>query len=227
MAESTLSPGEDWSALRRRFAGEALVRVLAFCGHPVQCCSREGTGDGLFHTENGHQITLRVGPVALLWQGKPLVGEPPDWPRNVSAGAARFFLTAHPLSAAAALDFGLAARRDDSNPYYFTCYIRKRMHSILLRPSEAFAVPGELSGAGRALALMAGRFPAAVRRAAGSRDPFPVNRYAVELAETARQYLGTREENRPLLAAAEVALGNALDLLGVRHWGAVPPPAFL
>lgn len=217
MGESTLSPGENWSALRRRFAGEALVRVLGFCGHPVQCRGREGVEDGLFLTENGQRVTLRVGPTALLWRGRPLEGESPDWPRNVSSDAARFFLTAHPLSAAAALDLDLAARRDDSNQYYFVCYMRKRIRTILLRPSEAPAVPGELSEAGRALALKAGRFPAVTRRAAGSRDPYPVNRYALELAETARQYLGTREENRPLLAAAEVTLGNALDLLGVQH----------
>lgn len=217
MSGRTLGPGEDWSALRRRFAGEALARVLALCGHAVQCRRREGTGDGLFLTEGGRTVPLRVGPAALLWRGKPLDGVAPDWPRDVSADAARFFLTARPLAATAALDMDLAARRDDSNPYYFVLCIQKRMRSLLSRrgPEERVAA-APLSEVGRALAVAVGRFPAEVRRAAGNRDPYPVNRYALELAGAARQFLRAGEENPSLLAAAEMTLRNVLSLLGAR-----------
>ena len=212
-----IAAGEDWPALRRRFAGEALARVLAFCGHAARCRRREGAGDGLFLTEGGQTVPLRVGPAALLWRGEPLDGVPPDWPRDVSGGAARFFLTARPLAATAALDLDLAARRDDSNPYYFVLCIQRRMQSLLSRrvPEER-AAAGELSEAGRALAVTVGRFPAEVRRAAGNRDPYPVNRYALELAGAARQFLRTGEEDPALLAVAEMTLRNALSLLGAR-----------
>lgn len=216
-----LSAWEDWSALRRRFAGEALGNVLAFCGWQAGTGEWAGgavsPGGGLLLETAGGPRRLEVGPVELLWQGKPLEGNPPDWPRSVSPGAARFFLTARPLGEAAVLDLDLAARRDENDPYYFTCSIQKRLNALLSRPEpEGRSIPDPFTGAGRALALAADRFPAAVRRAAECRDPFPVNRCALALAGAARAYLRTGGDCRPLLAAAGVALGNALGLLGVK-----------
>ena len=138
--------GADWPALRRRFAGEALANILAFCGWRAETGERAGEefearADGgagrqwrpssadrvedetigpygafRLQTEDGPRH-LNVGPVTLLWRGTPLRGEPPDWPRRAAPDAARFFLTARPLSAPAELDFDLAARRDECSPY--------------------------------------------------------------------------------------------------------------
>lgn len=216
-----LSAREDWAALRRRFAGEALARVLAFCGWQAGTDERDGPrgADGLFLWEEGGRTLLKTGPVELLWRGTPADGEPPDWPRSASPDAARFFLTARPLAEPVPLDLDLAARRDENNPYYFTCYIQKRLGALLSRREpEGLSAPSSLTGAGRALALAVGRFPAAVRRAAEGRDPYPVNRFAVELAAELRQFIHAvpmMGEHRRLGQAAGTALGNALDLLGV------------
>lgn len=226
---TALSARDGWDALRRRFAGESLARIMTACGWEAGAGERAASGPGewgdggiapygsiLLRTEDGSR-QLRVGPVELLWQGAPLNGAPPDWPRAVSPDAARFFLTSRPLDAPVSLDLDLAARRDENNPYYFACYIQRRLGTVLSRqPPEGSAAPEALTGAGRALALAAGRFPAAVRRAAEGCDPYFVNRYAVELAGEVRRFLRAcppAGEARPLLAAAETALGNALRLL--------------
>lgn len=214
MSTPALSAGEDWAALRRRFAGEALARVLAYCGFAVEAVGTIGRDGALVLKTEERSRRLETGPVALFWRGAPLDGEPPDWPREVSEAAARFFLTARPLAEAADLDFDLAARRDGANPHYFTCYTEKRLRALLSRREpEGCSVLDPFTGAGRALALAVERFPAAARRAAEDRDPFPVNRCARALAGAARDYLRAGGEHRPLLAAAETALANALGIL--------------
>lgn len=220
MAEPALPFGGDWPALRRRFAGEALARVLAFCGWRAEA-GPVGGDEGiapcrpiLLRTEDGTR-KREVGPVELLWQGTPLDGAPPDWPREVPADAARFFLTARPLGEPAGLDLDLAARRDGANPFYVTRYTERRLCALLSRREpEGLAAPA-LTPEGRVLALEISRFPAAVRRAAEMLDPFPVNRCALALAGAARDFLRAGGRDRPLLAAAEAALGNAMGLLGV------------
>lgn len=216
---TVLSAREDWTALRQRFAGEALARVLAFCGWQAGAVERAGGPGGglLLRTEDGSR-RLGVGPVELLWRGVPLTGAPPDWPRELSRDAARFFLTARPLAEPVCLDLDLAARRDGDNPCYFTFYTEKRLRALLSRRSpEGHCVPAPLTGAARALALAVDRFPAAVRRAAEGGDPFPVNRYALALAGAARDFLRAGGTGRPLLAAAETALGNALGILNLKE----------
>lgn len=216
MSEPIAAAGEDWPALRRRFAGEALARLLAFCGCSSDCRRREGPGEGLLLTSGPAVLSLPVGPVALAWGGAPLEGSAPDWPRYVAPDAARFFLTARPLAEPVTLDCDLAARRDEYNPYYFACYIHKRLGVLLSRRlPEGLSGPAAFAEEERVLALAIDRFPAAVRRAAQASDPYPVNRYAVELAAAARNLLhtGAGAPNRPLLAAAETALGNALGIL--------------
>lgn len=218
MAEDTLPAGGDWAALRRRFAGEALVQTLAFCAHAARFRRREGSTGGLLLTIEGETTALHTGPVTLLWQGEAL-DTPPDWPRGIPPDAARFFLTARPLCAPLALDLDLASRRDDDNPYYFTCYTQKRLRALLSRPeAEGLAAPPSWPPEGRALALTVDRFPAAVRQAAEDLDPYPVNRYALTLAGAARRFLRSRPTGgaRPLLRAAETALGNALHILNLR-----------
>lgn len=208
--------GADWPALRRRFAGEALARLLAFCGCSSDCRGREGPGEGLLLTSGPAVLSLPVGPVALAWGGAPLEGSAPDWPRHVAPDAARFFLTDRPLAEPVTLDCDLAARRDEYNPYYFACYIHKRLGVLLSRQlPEGLSDPTAFTEEERVLALAIDRFPAAVRRAAQASDPYPVNRYAVELTAAARDLLhtGAGASNRPLLAAAETALGNALGIL--------------
>lgn len=217
MNELIAAAGEDWSALRRRFAGEALASVLAFCGYDPDCRRKKDAGEVLLLTAGPTVLTLPVGPVTLLWRGEPL-GEngPPDWPRRVAPEAARFFLTARPLAEPVPLDCDLAARRDGGNPCYFTCYTHKRLCALLShRSPKGLSAPVKLPG-GRALVLAIDRFPAAVRHAAQALDPYFVNRYAVELAGEVRRFLRAcppTEENRPLLAAARTALGNALGIL--------------
>ena len=219
-----IAAGADWPALRRRFAGEALANVLAFCGCSADCRVREGAGEGLLLTADRAVLSLPVGPVTLLWRGVPLEGSTPDWPRSVSPDAARFFLTARPLSAPAELDFDLAARRDEHDPYYFTRYTHKRLCALLSRRSpETSSVSPPHTEEGRALLLAIDRFPAAVRRAAEALDPHFVNRYAVELAGEVRRFLRAcplTGENRRLAQAAEVVLGNAL---GILNCGGPPP----
>lgn len=217
MNEPIAAVGSDWSALRRRFAGEALANVLAFCGCSSHCRGREGSGEGLLLTADASVLSLPVGPVALLWGGAPLEGSTPDWPRRVAPNAARFFLTARPLAEPVTLDCNLAARRDSGNPCYHACYTHKRLRTLLSRWSpDGLSDPAPFTGEGRALALAIDRFPAAVRRAAEGFDPYFVNRYALELAGEIRCFLRAcppAAENRPLLAAAETALGNALGIL--------------
>ena len=217
MNQSIDAAGADWSALRRRFAGEALANVLAFCGCGPDCRRKEGAGEVLLLTAGPTVLTLPVGPVVLLWGGTPLEGSAPDWPRRVAPDAVRFFLTARPLAEPVPLDCDLAARRDGGNPCYFTRYTRKRLCALLSRWSpEGPPFPEK----GRALALAIDRFPAAVRHAAQALDPYFVNRYAVELAGEVRRFLRAcpqTEENRPLLAAARTALGSALGILNLKE----------
>lgn len=216
MNEPIAAVGSDWSALRRRFAGEALANVLAFCGCSSHCRGRGRSGEELLLTADASVLALPVGPVALLWRGAPLEGSTPDWPRRVAPNAARFFLTARPLAEPVTLDCDLAARRDSGNPCYHACYTHKRLRTLLSRRSpDGLSDPAPFTGEGRALALAIDRFPAAVRRAAEGFDPYFVNRYALELAAAARDLLhtGAGASNRPLLAAAETALGNALGIL--------------
>lgn len=222
MSDAIDAARADWPALRRRFAGESLARVLAFCGWQAETGERAGgelgaevillrTGDKSRH--------FRVGPVELLWRGAPLAGSTPDWPRRAAPGAVRFFLTARPLAEPVVLDCDLAARLDSGNPFYFTCYTHKRLRALLSRPEpEGLFGLAPFTGEGRALALAIDHFPASVRRAAETADPWPVNRYALDLAAAVRDFLhtGALALNRPLLAAAETALGNALGLLGLR-----------
>lgn len=205
----------DWTALRCAAAGQALARILAAGGGEVTARRREGGAPCLLLTAEGGTRQLEAGAVKLLWRGVPLDGEAPDWPRAVDPDAARFFLTARPLSAPAELDFDLAARRDAGNPFYRTVYTLKRLRTLCSRPGAEGPAAPKLTEEGRALALAVGRFPAAVRRGAESCDPWPVNRCAVELAEEARRFLRGGAENLPLLRAAETALGNALALLGI------------
>lgn len=217
--------GADWPALRRRFAGEALANMLAFCGCSPDCREGDGAGEGLLLTAGTAALTLPVGPVALLWDGAPLSGSAPDWPRHVSPSAARFFLTARPMAEPAPLDLDLAARRDGHDPYFFTRYTHRRLCALLSRrPPEGPAAPAAPAGPagsdGRGLALAIGRFPAAVRRGSEALDPYFVNRYAVELAGEIRRFLRARPltaEHRPLLAAARTALGNALGILNLKE----------
>lgn len=227
-----LTARDDWSALRRCFAGEALARVLAFCGWQAGTGAAGGgescpTGAILLHTQ-GASRRLEVGSVELRWKGSPLTGVPPDWPGSVSPAAARFFLTARPLAEPVGLDFDLAARRDAGSPYHFTCCTEKRLCALLSQPGpEGLAAPG-LPAEGRALALAVDRFPAAVRRAAQAGDPCFVNRYAVELAGQVRRFLracSPAGKAHPLLAAAEAALGNALGILMVEPSGRRRPRA--
>lgn len=210
-----LSVREDWAALRRRFAAEALANVLAYCGWQAGTaeCSGAETGSAILLRSEGGTRRLEVGPVALLWRGETLTGLPPDWPRSVSPAAARYFLTARPLAETVPLDFDLAARRDVGSPYYFVCYTKKRLCALLSRPGEEG--PG-LSAEGRALALAVDRFPAAVRRASAYGDPCFVNRCALTLAETVQGFLRTGGYDRPLLTAAETALSNALGILNLK-----------
>lgn len=209
---------EDWSALRRRTAGQALARLLAFSGWRAGTVERDApagacpAGAILLHTPNGVR-QLEVGPVQLLWGGSPLTGAPPDWPRSLAPEAACFFLTARPLAEAVTLDFDLAARRDAGNPYYFICYTRRRLGALSTRRGPDGSDALRFSAEGRDLALALDRFPAAVRRACALCDPWPVNRCALALAEAAQGFLRARGEDRPLLAAAESTLGNALGLL--------------
>lgn len=219
MTGALLSAREDWSALRRRFAGEALGNVLAFCGWQVRFSRRAGGEDGLFLTAEGKRLPRQTGSVELLWNGAPLTGTPPDWPGSVPPAAARFFLTARPLPETVRLDFDLAVRRDAGSPYHFTCCAEKRLHTLLSRPGpEGRCVPAApLTGEARALALAVDRFPAAVRRSAQTLDPFPVNRYALTLAEAARACLSAGVRDRPLLAAAETALVSALGILNLKE----------
>lgn len=216
-----IDAGADWPALRRRFAGEALANVLAFCGCGPDCRRKEGAGEVLLLTAGPTVLTLPVGPVVLLWRGIPLEGSAPDWPRRVAPDAARFFLTARPLAEPVPLDCDLAARRDGGNPCYFTRYTRKRLCALLSRrPPEGLSGPAPLTEKGRALALAIDRFPTAVRHAAQALDPYFVNRYAVELAGEVRRFLRAchqTEENRPLLAAARTALGSALGILNLKE----------
>lgn len=214
-----LSVREDWAALRRRFAGQALARVLACCGW--QAGTVEHTGPGAFpagvlllRTDRGTR-QLEAGPVELLWRGAPLTGLPPDWPRSVSPGAARFFLTARPLAEAVPLDFDLAARRDTGSPYHLICCTKKRL--TLFHPGRSGSAAPDCPAEGRALALAIDRFPAAVRRAAALRDPWPVNRCALSLAEAAQGFLRAGGRDRPLLTAAETALANALGILNLKE----------
>ena len=229
MSGPALSVREDWDALRRRFAGEALAGVLAFCGWRAEAGEQAEGGPG----DRGDEGIAPCGSLLLrtedgtrqLWQGVPLTGAPPDWPREVPEDAARFFLTARPLGEPAALDSDLAARRDGANPFYVTCYTERRLRALLSRREpEGRSVPAPFSGEARALALEISRFPAAVRRAAEMLDPFPVNRCALALALAARDFLRAGGRDRPLLAAAETALGNALGLLGVGG-DRIPPPS--
>lgn len=209
-----LSVREDWAALRRRFAGQALARVLACCGWQAGTVEHTGlcpAGALLLRTDEGAR-QLEAGPVELFWRGAPLAGPPPDWPRSVSPGAARFFLTARPLAEAVRLDFDLAARRDAGNPYHLVCCTKKRLARF--RPGSAAP---DCPAGGRALALAIDRFPAAVRRAAALRDPWPVNRCALSLAEAAQGFLRAGGRDRPLLAAAETALSNALGILNLKE----------
>lgn len=221
MSEPIAAAGEDWPALRRRFAGEALARLLAFCGYSSDCRGREGPGEGLLLTSGPAVLSLPVGPVALAWGGAPLEGSAPDWPRRVAPDAARFFLTARPLAEPVTLDCDLAARRDEYNPYYFTCYIHKRLGVLLSRRlPEGLSGPTAFAEEERVLALAIDRFPAAVRRAAQASDPYPVNRYAVELAGEVRCFLRVTPltgETRLLAQAAEVALRNTLNILGLKE----------
>lgn len=213
-----IDAGADWPALRRRFAGEALANVLAFCGCGPDCRRKEGAGEVLLLTAGPTVLTLPVGPVVLLWGGTPLEGSAPDWPRRVAPDAARFFLTARPLAEPVTLDCDLAARRDEYNPYYFACYIHKRLGVLLSRRlPEGLSGPTAFTEEERVLALAIDRFPAAVRRGSEALDPYFVNRYAVELAAAARDLLHTGASNRPLLAAAETALGNALNILDLKE----------
>lgn len=214
---TSLSAREDWGALRRRFAAQSLGSVLAFCGWQVRCSGSAGDEEGLFLCAEGKRLPLQTGGVALLWRGKPLEAAPPDWPRSISPAAARFFLTARPLGETAELDFDLAARRDAGSPFYSTCYTQRRLRGLLSRSGpEGRCVPAPLTDEARALALAVDRFPAAVRRSAQALDPFPVNRYAVELAGEVRRFLRVcppAGKALPLLAAAETALANALGIL--------------
>lgn len=218
--------GADWPALRRRFAGEALANVLAFCGCDSDCRRKEGTGEGLLLTAGPTALTLPVGPVTPLWRGEPL-GEnvPLNWPRRVAPDAARFFLTARPLAEPVTLDFDLASRLDGGNTCYFTCYTLKRLCALLSRPEpEGLSASGGSAGParsdGRALVLTVGRFPAAVRRGMEALDPCFVNRYAVELAGEVWRFLcgcPPMGEARLLVQAAEVALRNALNILNLKE----------
>lgn len=214
--------GADWPALRRRFAGEALANLLAFCGCGPDCRRKEGAGEGLLLTAGPTPLTLPVGPVTPLWRGEPLgQNGPPDWPRRVAPDAARFFLTARPLAEPVTLDFDLASRLDCGNPCYFTCYTLKRLCALLSRRSpEGLSGPAAFTEEERVLALAIDRFPAAVRRGLEALDPYYVNRYAVELAGEVWRFLRDcppTGETRPLLAAAEVALRNALTILNLKE----------
>ena len=195
--------------------------MLAFCGFDPDCRGKEGAGEGLLLTAGPTVLTLTVGPVTPLWRGAPLKGGVPDWPRQAAPGAARFFLTARPLANPAPLDLDLAARRDEHNPYYFTCYTHKRLCALLSRSEpEGLSNPAAFTEEGRALALAVSRFPAAVRRGAEALDPYFVNRYAVELSGEVWRFLRARPpagEARLLLAAARNALGNALGILGATY----------
>lgn len=207
---------EDWNVLRRRFAAEALGNVLAFCGWQAGVAEHTGSCRALLLRTARGTRQLEVGPVELLWDGAPLTGAPPDWPGDISPEAARFLLTARPLASTVPLDLDLAARRDAGNPFYLACYTKRRLAALLTRSGladDAAPLPDE----GRALALAVDRFPAAVRRACTLGDPWPVHRCALALAESAQGFLHAGGRDRALLAAAEIALGNALGiLLGTR-----------
>lgn len=212
----------DWSALRRRFAGEALANILSFCGSSADCRGREGDGEYLLFTAGPTVCKLPVGRVALLWRGAPLGETVPDWPRQVPPREARFFLTARPLGEPVTLDIDLTARRDSGNPCYFTCYTCKRLRALLSRPGPEgiSAAGGAVDSAGRALTLTIDRFPSAVRRGLESLDPYYVNRYAVELAGEVWRFLHAcplTGENRRLARAAEVTLSSALGILNLKE----------
>lgn len=151
--------------------------------------------------------------------------------------AARYFLTSAALASHMAFDMDRAREQSEKNPVYYVQYAHVRLSSILRKAKEAGIVDGEIlpplgarvpltHTAEVALLRQIFRYPEAVEDVAASWEVQRLPRYAFDLARAVHLFYeavpvlsADTEElahaRLTLTLAAKVALGNALDLLGV------------
>ena len=150
---------------------------------------------------------------------------------DVGIDAARWFFVSKDISSQMDFDMKQAAARDNDNPVYYAQYAYSRMCSIL-KNADIPAFHREenydrLTDEKELLLLkMMGEFPALVAKAAKVRKPNIIADYILSLVKLYHSYYNSTRVNNPedpeltnqrlgLVKALQVALRNALDLLGV------------
>jgi arginyl-tRNA synthetase len=148
---------------------------------------------------------------------------------EVGPDAVRFFLVGRSPDAMMDFDLDLAKSQSDANPVYYVQYAHARIASILRRAEGTDHASGDvgLLGHNAELALIRKmlQFPEVVTDAAIALAPHPIPHYAMELATAFHAFYNecrvisddealTRARLK-LVAACQIILGTALDLIGV------------
>jgi arginyl-tRNA synthetase len=152
---------------------------------------------------------------------------------EVGADAARWYFGSRSHNSGVDFDIELAKKQSNENPVYYVQYAHARIASILRKATEegiatAPSVSGALDGdeVAQGLARQILRLPEVVEDAAAIEETQGITAYATELATTFHAYYRDRRvvdaaqpdvsaKRLALVAAAQLALRNALALLGI------------
>jgi arginyl-tRNA synthetase len=152
---------------------------------------------------------------------------------EVGADAARWYFGSRSHNSGVDFDIELAKKQSNENPVYYVQYAHARIASILRKATEeGLAASDDLGGAlhgdevAQGLARQILRLPEVVEDAAAIEETQGITAYATELATTFHAYYRDRrvvDKSQPdvsakrlaLVAATQLALRNALALLGI------------
>jgi len=152
---------------------------------------------------------------------------------EVGLDATRYFFAMRSSDTHMDFDLDLAVSQSNDNPVYYAQYAHARISSILRQAEEAGLTVREeadfsLIGAEKEIDLLKklGEFPQAVSEAAEKRVPHRVTNYIFELASAFHSFYNAEKVVEPeqlersaarlaLVRSVQIALKNALDLIGV------------
>jgi arginyl-tRNA synthetase len=152
---------------------------------------------------------------------------------EVGADAARWYFGSRSHNSGVDFDIELAKKQSNENPVYYVQYAHARIASILRKAAdEGLSASASLAGAlegddvAQGLARQILRLPEVVEDAAAIEETQGITAYATELATTLHAYYRDRRVVDPaqpdvsakrlaLVAATQLALRNALALLGI------------
>ncbi len=148
---------------------------------------------------------------------------------EVGPDAVRFFLVGRSPDAMMDFDLDLAKAQSDVNPVYYVQYAHARIASILRRAEGIDFADGDVAllthDAELALIRKMLQFSEVVTDAAAALAPHPIPHYSMELATVFHGFYNEcrvisddealTKARLKLVAAAQIILGKALDLIGV------------